>query len=124
MMGVLLGPASAFAQDETRAVWVVRYALATPGSADRVVDVATQMNLNTLLVQVRGRGDAYYLSDLAPRAEEIESQGRGYDPFARIIERAHAQGLEVHAWINVYLVWSAGRLPKSELHVVNAHPDW
>lgn len=115
---------SVFGQDETRAVWVVRYALTTPGSADRVVDVATQMNLNTLLVQVRGRGDAYFPSDLAPRAEEIESQGRGYDPFARIIERAHAQGLEVHAWINVYLVWSAGRLPKSALHVVNAHPDW
>jgi len=112
------------AEDETRAVWVVRYALNTTGSADRVVDVATQMNLNTLLVQVRGRGDAYYLSDLAPRGEDLGSKPREYDPFARILERAHAQGLEVQAWINVYLVWSAGRPPRSSLHVVNAHPDW
>ena len=41
-----------------------------------------------------------------------------------MIRRAHAQGLEVQAWINVYLVWSAGDLPRSQLHVVNAHPEW
>src|SRR6185436_12132737 len=111
-------------EDETRAVWVVRYALNTTGSVDRVVDVATQMNLNTLLVQVRGRGDAYYLSEVAPRGEDLGSKPRDYDPFARILDRAHAQGLEVQAWINVYLVWSAGRLPRSPLHVVNAHPSW
>ena len=118
-----MAPQSSSAQ-ETRAVWVVRYALDSPGSVDRVVEIATQMNLNTLLVQVRGRGDAYYPSEIVPRAEDQESQGRSYDPLARIIERAHAQGLEVQAWINVYLVWSAGHLPRSPLHVVNAHPDW
>jgi len=122
LLACVAGPAAA--QDETRAVWVVRYSLASIGSVDRVVEIATQMNLNTLLVQVRGRGDAYFPSDLAPRAEELESMPREYDPLMRIIERAHAQNLEVHAWINVYLVWSAGRQPRSQLHVVNAHPDW
>ena len=121
---VVSGSARAQDEGETRAVWVVRYALNTTGSVDRVVDVATQMNLNTLLVQVRGRGDAYYPSELVPRGEDLGSKPRDYDPLARICERAHAQGLEVHAWINVYLVWSAGRLPQSQLHVVNAHPDW
>jgi uncharacterized lipoprotein YddW (UPF0748 family) len=116
------GPAGA--QEETRAIWVVRYSLTSTGSVDRVVEIATQMNANTLLVQIRGRGDAYYLSDLAPRAEEMESKPRDFDPFTRMIERAHAQGLEVQAWINVYLVWSAGRPPRSALHVVNAHPEW
>jgi len=120
----LCAASPALAQDETRAVWVVRYSLTSIGSVDRVVEIADQMNLNTLLVQVRGRGDAYYPSEVAPRAEELESMPREYDPFTRLIERAHAQGLEVHAWINVYLVWSAGRLPRSQLHVVNAHPDW
>jgi uncharacterized lipoprotein YddW (UPF0748 family) len=122
--GSVLGAESAFAQDETRAVWVVRYSLNSIGSVDRVVEIANQMNLNTLLVQIRGRGDAYYQSDLAPRAEQFEGKPREYDPFTRMIERAHAQGLEVQAWINVYLVWSAGNPPRSQLHVVNAHPDW
>ncbi len=112
------------AAEETRALWVVRYSLTSPGRVDRVVEIATQINVNTLLVQVRGRGDAYYRSDLAPRAEEIEAAPPGFDPLMRLIERAHAQGLEVQAWINVYLVWSAGSLPRSALHVVNAHPEW
>lgn len=120
----LLFASSARAQDETRAVWVVRYSLTSVGSVDRVVEIATQMDQNTLLVQIRGRGDAYYPSDLVPRAEELESMPREFDPFMRMIERAHAQNLEVQAWINMYLVWSAGRPPRSPLHVVNAHPDW
>lgn len=112
------------AGEETRAIWVVRHALTTPGRVDKIVDLATQVNANTLLVQVRGRGDAYYNSDLAPPAADLEAAPRDFDPLSRICAKAHAQGLEVHAWINVYLVWSAGEPPRAALHVVNAHPDW
>ena len=112
------------AGQETRAIWVVRHAITTPGRVDKVVDVATQVNANTLLVQVRGRGDAYYDSDLAPRASDLEAASNDFDPLQRMCAQAHAQGLEVHAWINVFLVWSAGAPPRSALHVVNAHPDW
>lgn len=109
---------------ETRALWVVRHAITTPGRVDRVVDLAAEVNVNTLLVQVRGRGDAFYRSDLAPRGEELEAAPPDFDPLELIIRRAHAAGLEVQAWINVYLVWSKGDLPQAALHVVNAHPDW
>ena len=123
-----LGAASAWAAppagEETRALWVVRHAISTPGRVDAVVDLAEQMNINTLLVQVRGRGDAFYKSDLAPPAEILEGAPAGFDPLERMVERAHARGLEVQAWINVYLVWSAGAPPHSPLHIVNAHPDW
>jgi uncharacterized lipoprotein YddW (UPF0748 family) len=112
------------AGEETRAIWVVRHAITTPGRVDRVVSLARQVNANTLLVQVRGRGDAYYESNLAPRAEELEAAGPDFDPLERIVRLGHAAGLEVHAWINVFLVWSRGEPPQSALHVVNAHPDW
>jgi uncharacterized lipoprotein YddW (UPF0748 family) len=112
------------AGEETRAIWVVRHALTTPGRVDKIVDLATQVNANTLLVQVRGRGDAYYESDLAPRASDLEAAPKEFDPLARMCARAHAAGLEVHAWINVFLVWSAGETPRSALHVVNSHEDW
>jgi len=121
-LGAFAGPPPA--GEETRAIWVVRHALTTPGRVDQIVDLATQVNANTLLVQVRGRGDAYYASDLAPRAADLEAAPADFDPLSRICAKAHAQGLEVHAWINVYLVWSAGDLPRAALHVVNAHPDW
>lgn len=110
------------AGEETRALWVVRHAITTPGRVDQVVDVASQLHINTLLVQVRGRGDAYYASSLAPRGEALGNAD--FDPLERIIRRAHDQGIEVHAWINVYLVWSAGDLPRSGDHIVNAHPEW
>src|SRR5215216_6531797 len=93
---------------ETRAIWVVRHALTTPG---RVVQIATEMNANTVLAQVRGRGDAFYKSDLAPLGESMGGSPQGFDPLDRMIQRAHAAGLEAHAWINVYLVWSAGAPP-------------
>jgi len=102
----------------------VRHALTTPGRVDRIVDLATQVNANTLLVQVRGRGDAYYNSDLAPRASDLEATPPDFDPLSRLCTRAHAEGLEVHAWVNVFLVWSAPTPPRSALHVVNVHPDW
>jgi len=109
---------------ETRAIWVVRHAVTTPGRVDRVIQIATEMNANTLLAQVRGRGDAFYKSEIAPLGESMGESPEGFDPLDRMIQRAHAAGLEAHAWINVYLVWSAGALPTSPQHVVNAHPEW
>ncbi len=126
-LAVALAPASACAASpgqETRALWIVRHAITTPGRVDRAVDLAAQVNVNTLLVQVRGRGDAFYRSDLAPRGEELEAAPPDFDPLDRVIRRAHAAGLEVQAWLNVYLVWSKGDLPQAVLHVVNAHPGW
>ena len=121
---VLPAAASPPAGEETRALWVVRHAISTPGRVDQVVEIASQMNINTLLVQVRGRGDAYFRSELTPRAEDLGATSPDFDPLERMIRRAHAAGLEVQAWINVYLVWSAGEPPRSPLHVVNAHPEW
>jgi uncharacterized lipoprotein YddW (UPF0748 family) len=112
------------AGEETRALWVVRHAMTTPGRVDKVIEIAREVNVNTLLVQVRGRGDAYYKSEMAPPGEALGGAPAGFDPLDQMILRAHAAGMEVHAWINVYLVWSAGAPPSSALHVVNAHPEW
>ena len=83
-LALLASTSPARAQEETRALWVVRYSLTSSGSVDRVVEVASQMNQNTLFVQVRGRGDAYYPSEVVPRAEELESMPKEFDPLARL----------------------------------------
>lgn len=75
---------------------------------------AAELGATDLLVQVRGRGDAYYMSSLVPQRNER------FDALALVLEKAHAQGLRVHAWFNVYLVGSADE----RLHVSNAHPAW
>jgi uncharacterized lipoprotein YddW (UPF0748 family) len=108
---------------EMRGVWVPRTALATPEAADAAVDDAERAGLNALFVQVRGRGDALYASRLVPRSEVLRGQPASFDPFARVLERAHARGMQVHAWINVLLAGGFG-VPFPARHVVLTHPDW
>ena len=108
---------------EMRGVWVVRTALASPESVDAVVDDAARAGLNTLFVQVRGRGDALYRSAIAPRSEVLRGQPADFDPLARVLTRARARGLQVHAWINVLLVGGFD-VPLPDGHVAAAHPDW
>ena len=77
---------------EMRGVWVVRTALATPESADAVVDDAARAGLNALFVQVRGRGDALYRSAIAPRSEVLRAQPPDFDPLARMLDHAVSEG--------------------------------
>lgn len=111
-------------REEIRALWVLRSSLASPTSIQSLVHAARTYGFNTLLVQVRGRGDAYYASALEPRADDLADQPASFDPLAVVLESAHAAGLRVHAWLNVNLVSSAVTLPSSPNHVVYDHPEW
>jgi uncharacterized lipoprotein YddW (UPF0748 family) len=109
---------------ETRALWVLRTSLGTPDSIASLVRTARDHGFNTLLVQVRGRGDAYYTSNLEPRAADLQRQPASFDPLATVLAQAHESGLRVHAWVNVNLVSSATDLPIATSHLVHRHPEW
>ena len=109
---------------ETRALWVLRSSLTTPQSITSLVNSARMYGFNTLFVQVRGRGDAYYLGGIEPRASELLRQPDNFDPLATVLETGHAAGLRIHAWINVNLVSSAAELPAAREHLIYRHPSW
>jgi uncharacterized lipoprotein YddW (UPF0748 family) len=109
---------------EIRALWVTRASLTSPASVASLVTTAHTEGFNALLVQVRGRGDAYYTSDLEPRAADLARQPSSFDPLAAVLAAAHASGIRVHAWISLNLVSSAAELPASPDHLVYRHPDW
>ena len=109
--------------DELRALWVVRTTLNHPDSIRVMVDRAATAGFNTLLVQVRGRGDAYYRSRWEPSPESVLEEGPGFDPLGLVIQEAHARGLGVHAWVNAFLVGGAGSLPTDPMHLVRRRPD-
>jgi uncharacterized lipoprotein YddW (UPF0748 family) len=88
-----------------------------------MVDRAADAGFNTLLVQVRGRGDAYYESRWEPRSDAILPADRGFDPLALVIAEARARGLGVHAWVNAHLVGGMGSLPTDPRHLIRARPD-
>ena len=108
---------------EVRALWVTRTTLSSPDKIEQMVRAAQTGGFNTLIVQVRGRGDAYYESALDPRPTELLARP-GFDPLADLLARAKPAGLSVHAWINANLVSSAADLPASRQHLIYRHPEW
>jgi uncharacterized lipoprotein YddW (UPF0748 family) len=129
LAGVLLLPATppraiTRAANETRALWVLRTSLGSPESITTLIRTAREHGFNTLLVQVRGRGDAYFNAGIEPRAADLQRQPASFDPLASVIAAAHAAGITVHAWINVNLVSSAVELPVAVEHVIHRHPEW
>jgi uncharacterized lipoprotein YddW (UPF0748 family) len=111
------------ATSEVRALWVTRATMASPSAIADMVRSADAGGFNTLIVQVRARGDAYYASSLEPRASDLAARP-AFDPLAETIAAAHGAGLRVHAWVVANLVSSAVALPASRAHVMYRQPDW
>ena len=109
---------------EVRALWVTRSSLTTPASVAALVRTARDQGFNTLLVQVRGRADAYYTTDLEPRSADLTRQPANFDPLASVLTEAKASGIRVHAWVSLNLVSSAVELPAAPDHLVYRHPEW
>src|SRR5919199_2312766 len=110
---------------ELRAVWVDAFhdGFKTPAQVDELVAWARAANLNALFVQVRRRGDAYYLSSLEPRSEDPDL-APGFDALQYLIFKAH-QGprpLQVHAWLATLPIWSnRDTPPAAPNHAFNLH---
>ena len=116
---------------ELRGVWITRFAYADQPGLEAIIDRAADAHFNAVFVQIRGNGDAYYRSSHEPWAARLGGVlGRdpGWDPLQVAIDRAHARGLELHAYFNVFSAWPAGDpLPVAEgdvQHPLHDHPDW
>lgn len=112
------------AGNEVRALWVVRTTLTSPEKIRVMVKAAKENGFNNLIVQVRGRGDAYYRSQREPRAVDLKDQPGDFDPLAVTLVEAKQQGLKVHAWVNTSLLANLDALPIDPKHVYNRHPEW
>ena len=122
---LLVGRVTADGGGQAKAMWVVRYTLASAESIDEMVRKADEAGFDNLFVQVCGRGDAWFPSNVYPYAWPVREQlADGFDPLAYVLEKAHARGIKVHAWINTLLVWSAASPPDDPSHVYNRHKDW
>src|SRR5712691_4262735 len=108
---------------ELRAVWVDAFhdGFKTAAQVDDLVAWARSANLNALFVQVRRRGDAYYLKSFEPRTEDPDL-APGFDALQYLIDRAHQgpQRLQVHAWLATLPIWwQRDTPPAATNHVFN-----
>jgi uncharacterized lipoprotein YddW (UPF0748 family) len=114
---------------EIRALWVNRWAFSSASDVAEIMDAAADAGFTVVYFQVRGRFDAYYPSTLEPWAKELTGtlgKDPGWDPLGTALAEAHANGLELHAWINVFSLWSGSGAPASVglPHPLTTHPDW
>ncbi len=103
--------------EEARALWVPRWSYSTRADVETIVHKAAAANFNILLFQVRGQSDAYYQSQYEPWADRLSGtlgQDPGWDPLAVAIEEAHAAGLQLHAYANIYHVWLGTSPPPAD----------
>ena len=64
-------------------------------------------NMNAILFQTRPLNDAFYESDYAPYSRYLtgtEGGDPGWDVMEYMVEYAHSQGIQFHAWMNPYRV--------------------
>jgi uncharacterized lipoprotein YddW (UPF0748 family) len=115
--------AEAQSAGEVRALWVDAFhgGIKSPAQVEKLVADARRANVNTLLVQVRRRGDLYYQGGPEPRGPE---QAIGHDGLRALLNAARSGSprLEVHAWIPAYPIWSNRDAPPPDpSHPFNRH---
>jgi uncharacterized lipoprotein YddW (UPF0748 family) len=110
---------------EYRAFWVDTFNTNLNNHTDvlTVVNNAKAAKANAIFVQVRRRGDSWYLNSLEPPGDRVPIQP-SFDPLQDIINVAHAEGIEVHAFVIMNAIW--GRAPnlfppENPNHVFNLH---
>lgn len=105
----------------TGSLWIVRHEISTPEKIDYLLNSIKKTEIKNLFVQVRGRGDSYYFSEFEPRGIGIPEN---FDPLGYLLEKTGKSDIKIHAWINVSIVLSPGKLPPVSGHILAKHPGW
>ncbi len=121
---VLISFASLLRANEfyTKALWIVRDHVTNKSSIDEIIQFAETNDYNVLFVQIRGRGDAYYSSKLVPRTHLLNNSK--FDPLEYILKQVKDKSIKIHAWMNVYYLWSSHQKPYQDDHLLLNHPEW
>ena len=95
----------------------------------RILENASELKLNALLLQVRPQCDALYASKREPWSSFLTGRMGAapqpyYDPLEFAITEAHARGIELHAWFNPFRALANASAPASADHVSKRHPEW
>ncbi|MBI89252.1 MAG: hypothetical protein CMG60_04120 [Candidatus Marinimicrobia bacterium] len=105
-----------------RALWIVRDYVTNEKEIDKIISFASENNYNNIFVQIRGRGDSYYNSKLVPKTHLLKNSK--FDPLEYILKKAKGSKINIHAWMNVYYLWSSSEKPIQNDHLLINHPDW
>jgi uncharacterized lipoprotein YddW (UPF0748 family) len=106
---------------DNRCLWIVRDSMYSEKMINSALVYAYQSGYNVVFIQVRGRGYSFYDSDIVPKHPKIDSN---FDPLEYAIELGHGLGIEVHAWMNSYILWSSKYAPENSEHLYHTNKEW
>ena len=109
-----------------RAFWVDAFGddLFDAPRIDAIVASTKAAGLNAIVVQAVRRGDCFCNRASVPRTEQPGVAAFPFDPLQTLIDKAHAQGIEVHAWVIATAFWRTGgapATPTAPTHAFNQH---
>jgi uncharacterized lipoprotein YddW (UPF0748 family) len=131
MLALISAGAKAQPLSQYRAFWVDTFNTRLNNHNDvvAVVNNARAANANAIVVQVRRRGDAWYLNSLEPPPDFLPIAA-GFDVLQDLINEAHANGIEAHAYVITGAIWNKNPTfaptatlgpPTNPNHVFNLH---
>lgn len=78
-------------------------------------DNISDLGFNTVYVQVRAFGDAYYDSELFPAGEQFDGvigTKNRFDALKIMVKCAHDRGISIHAWVNPMRTMTSSQIEK------------
>jgi uncharacterized lipoprotein YddW (UPF0748 family) len=102
--------------EANRGVWVTRWSF-VENTPEQIVRKCIKYKISDIFIQVYAKGYTFYNSKYAPSKMADEK-------FHKLVSIAHNSNIKIHAWINVYYVWSLTKFPYISNHIINSHIDW
>src|SRR5438132_1408264 len=110
------------ASGELRAFWADAFGegMNSQAEIDQLVAATKAAHLNAIVAQVVRRGDCFCNRAAVPRTDAPIS-ALPFDPLDALIATAHANGIEVHAWVIANAMWQTPGAPTSPAAVTRRH---
>ena len=110
-----------FDRDFNTSIWVERHHLYSKSSIESLIFYAFENNIKDIFLQVRSRDDALYKSKLVTFNQNVDEN---LDPLEYALILGDLLNIEIHAWINTYLVWTSPKPPFDKEHILFKYPEW
>jgi len=113
---------------EYRSIWADSWnrSILDASQVEELVQTCRENNINTIMAEIRKIGDAYYNSNIEPRATNITG-GPQFDPLDYLIQLAHdtSEGkkyIHVHGWFVMQRITKGETLNPN--HILSTHPEY
>ena len=113
-----------------RAMYATVWSVSNASDIDKLLETAHKYHFNQIFFQTRYRGDALYRAnrkDSTYRNTELlcyTVKDSTFDPLSYALEKAKIYGIEIHAWVTVFVITPHDLYKIKDSHAYYAHPDW